>query len=225
MRRSLLVIALVGCSSSRGEIAEPTAEPSSPPTANEPPSTPAPSESASAPAEAKPESEGGNEEEWKVEKGTADGVELSNDQGGSLKLKKLGWSSFLRKNKPLGDARVPSANVSFATVSADDVVVADVVCALPAWPDFPKDPATLAATMVPLVAKDSVPAASVAKVKTALLACASGKQLRLEWEFKDSKLVSAKAEGADAKTSACIKGALGKAFMMDSGVCAATLAP
>ncbi len=83
----------------------------------------------------------------------------------------------------------------------------------------------MASLLIPLVAADALPAAAVAKSRTALLACAKGKPVRLAWTFAESKLVSAKAEGLDAQGSACVNGVLAKTFMLGSGVCAATLTP
>ncbi len=221
MRSALLLILLCACGGPQGDVTEPTADPVTS-TTSEPTATPAATADASSGPADKPPPE--DESEWTIEKGDANGVTLSN-AGATLTLKTLGWTSSLRKTKPIGNKSITSANVSFATVTADDVVATDVVCALPAWPDFPNDPLTLASTLVPLVMKDAVPAAAITKVKPALLACAGGKQLRVEWEFKESKLVSSKVDGADAKTNTCVKKALANAFMMDSGVCAATLAP
>lgn len=219
-----LTLFLCSCGSSQGEPTEPVA-PADPIATSEPTATPTASATAEAKPETKPEEKPDAGEEWSIETGNAKGVTLDNDTGGSLALATLAWTKFLRKTKPLGNAAMPNANVSFGSVTADGAVASDVVCALPAWADFPKDPTTLAATLIPLVAKDSVPAASLAKIKPALLACNAGKQVRVEWEFKESKFVGAKVDGADAKTNTCVKNAVAKAFMMDSGVCAATIAP
>jgi hypothetical protein len=226
MRIQHLLFLLCACGGAKGDAAQPTAEPIGPTVTSEPTASATASPSSTAAAvEGKPQQKADEEDSWTVETGSAKGITLNNDAGGELKLKTLGWTSFLRKTKPIGSKTMPNANVSFATVSADDAVASDVVCTLPEWPDFPKDPATLAATMVPLVAKDAVPTAALLKAKSALLACSGGKQLRLEWEFKESKLVTVEFEGADAKTTTCVKNAVAKAFMFESGVCAATLAP
>ncbi len=222
----LLVSAfLFACSSSPGEAVQPTAEPiTSPPETASPATTAAPSSTTTADAEIDPKA-GAGEQQWAVEKGSAKGIDLANDQGEKLRLETLAWTSFKRKSGTLGAAKMPSANVSFATVSANDVVATDVLCTLPPWADIPKDPLTIASAMIPLVVADAVPAAALTKSRPALLACANGKALRIEWEFKDGKLVNAKADGADAKTTACVKGAMAKSFMLESGLCAATLAP
>lgn len=214
---------VIACGSSQGEVAEPGPPPEYVPPSAGPAEAASASASASTSPQAAPSADAG--EEWTVEKGTATGVDFSNELKARLVLDSLGWTSFKRKSKPIGDARMPSANVSFATVSANDSVASDVLCALPTWAASPKDPLTMASVLIPLVAADALPAAGLAKSRQALLACAGGKPLRVEWKFEGSKLVSAKVDGADAKTSACVQGAVGKAFMVGSGVCAATLAP
>ena len=223
MRIASLLLFVCACGGSRPEAAEPPADPIAPATSEPPAATEPPAPSASAAPEEKTAPKAEASQEWTVEKGSAKGVELTNEAGASLKLKTLGWTSFKRKATPPGGS-ASSANVWFATVSADDVAVADVECTLPAWADAPSDPLTLAATLVPLVAKDSVPAAAIAKIKPSLLACGGGKPMRLLWHFENDKLVAAKVEGADAKTSACVKTAMAKAFLLGSGICLATVA-
>lgn len=225
MRTQLAIILSLSsaCGGPTTDVTEPTAEPVT--TATAEPTTAPTSAPTASPTSAPVDTTSEAGDEWKVESGKAKGVTLENDAGKMLTLATLGWTSFTRSTKPKSDAAIPNANVTFATVSGDDAVVSEVVCALPAWEEFSKDPATLATTLVPLVAKDAVPAAALAKLKPALLACGGGKQLRVEWEFKESALVGAKAVGGDAKASACVKTALAKGFMMDTGVCAATIAP
>lgn len=221
MRIASILLLVCACGGSRPEVAESPANPSAAATSE--PAAEAPAPASGAPEEnAEPQVE--PSQEWTVERGSAKGVELTNDAGASFQLKTLGWTSFKRKATPAGGSAT-SANVWFATVSADDEVVADVECTLPAWADPPSDPATLAATLVPLVTKDSAPAAAVAKIKPALLACGAGRPLRVLWHFEDDKLVATRVEGADAKTSACVKAAFARAFVLGSGICVATVAP
>lgn len=224
MRNLWPTVFVIACGGSQGEVADP-----GPPPVYEAPASVRPAETSSASAipsavpEAPPKAEAG--EEWSVEQGSAKGVDFSNEQNQKLQLDTLGWTSFKRKSKPLGDARMASANVSFATVSANGAAASDVLCALPPWGASPKDPLTMASVMIPLVAADALPAAALAKSRPALLACGKGKPVRVEWTFAESKLVSAKAEAMDAQGSACVNGVLAKTFMLGSGVCAATLTP
>ncbi len=158
-----------------------------------------------------------------VEKGSAKGVEVKNDAGKTIKVGALAWVSSRRTNKGLGSKEVPSANVSFGSVTADGATANEVVCELPPWDMGEGASVAQTTAMIALVAQDSMPTASLLKAKAQIAKCSNGKPVRLKWSVQGGTLSS--VDAGDPKVSACLTTSLKPVAAFGTGTCVATFQP
>lgn len=227
MRRHVLwLLALSACASSPpipGELENEGEVPATPTTAAPATATPTAEPAASSEPAAPPNDDG---ERWSVERGSANGVNATNEVGQKIAIGALAYTAFLRQTAVLSSKDIENANVKFGTVVADGLTLGDVVCRLPSW-SLPEDTGAEVVTsgkIVGFVAQDAVTVATPFAPPKGVRACGKGIQPRVSWSFAKSAIQSVTVTGVSAKEASCIEKAVRAGAPLGTGACAVTLA-